>query len=142
MWLNRPVTPILLLLAGAAVLNAHAAHGASSIVLSPSTGNYSYAVGLPTIEEARAQALRVCAQYAPDCKEVSSWRWPGYLAIVRGDNGMAVAQGHDAQADAQRAAFDGCEQRYSGCALQRVLLDDYGWNDPERESAAAATDSR
>jgi hypothetical protein len=116
-------------LAAAALVHVQlqTAQAASSIAVSPSTGAYGYAYGLPTAAQARDHALQECARRASDCREMSSWEQPGYLAIARGDRGVAVTQGQPSDAAAERVALDGCLQRYQRCAIDRVALDSYGW---------------
>lgn len=103
------------------------AQAASSIAVSLSTGAYGYAYGLPTAAQARDHALQECARQASDCREMSSLEQPGYLAVARGDHGVAVTQGQQSDAAAERVALDGCLQRYQHCAIDRVALDSYGW---------------
>jgi serine/threonine-protein kinase len=114
----------------AALINVQpqTAQAASSIAVSPSTGAYGYAYGLPTTAQARDHALQECARQASDCREMSSWEQPGYLAVARGDHGIAVTQGQQSDAAAERVALDGCLQRYQRCTLDRVALDSFGWS--------------
>lgn len=99
------------------------AQAASSIAVSPSTGAYGYAYGLPTAQQARDHALQECARQASDCREMSSWEQPGYLAVAKGDHGIAVTQGQESNAAARRVALEGCLQRYARCEIDRVALD-------------------
>jgi hypothetical protein len=99
---------------------------ASSIAISPSVGVYGYAFGLPTVAEAREHALQECARHASDCREMSSSEQPGYLAVARGDHGVAVTQGQESAEAAQRVALEGCLQRYQHCVIDRLAIDAYG----------------
>jgi len=100
------------------------AHAAAAVAVGD--GNYTYTVvGYDDIEEAKAEALKKCAQEASNC-QLSVWTAHARaIALAKGKGGMFSMIAKTAEA-AREGAMAGCRKSYKGCEFSALYWEPGG----------------
>ena len=106
---------------GLASLASHAA-----VAVAVGDGNYTHTVtAYADLEEAKAVALKKCAQEANNC-QLSVWgRNAGAVALAKGKGGMFTAMADTPEA-ARNEAMAGCRKSYKGCEFSALYWEPGG----------------
>lgn len=108
------------------VLFSHSSFAFSAIaaVKGHFKGTWGYASNYDTQKEADKQALISCKEaanangfqkIANQCKVLAQGKYPGYGAIVCGEEGCSWGIGYETSQEAINAAYGNCSKNYSNC---------------------------